>query len=506
MNKQNRTKSFMWNSLSTGIYQLVVMMLGFITPKIMLQIYGSEINGLVSSINQFISYFNLVEAGLAGVAVHALYKPLADNDYDEINSIVSATNKFYIQSGCIFLLLLLGLSIIYPLFVKLQYLSSVTIGMLVLVLGSKGLLEFFTLAKYRALLTADQKTYVISNASIIYVILNMIIILVLALKKVNIVLVYFIAIVALFARTFILIVYCKKNYKYLNYKVEFKKNALRQRWDACFFQISGSIMVGAPTILATIFTNLKMVSIYSIYNMVMTGINGVLSIFISGLSASFGDIIARKEIEILQKAYKEFEYIYLSLLVIVYSTPVIMIVPFVKLYTSNVCDINYERPLIGFLFVLESLLYNIKTPQGILIIAAGLYRETRSRYILQSSILIIFGVLLSPKYGLIGILISSCLANLYRCVDVLFFVPKYITRLSIKSSLLNWIRVIIMMIIIVVPIHLLNIKITNVLSWIINSIVIVIYGIIIVSIFSVLFNKKELKGLVNRIKLMIGGI
>ena len=70
----------------------------------MLKYYGSEINGLVSSINQFIVYFNLVEAGLSGAAIYALYKPLAENNHKAINSIVSAARNF-IRNQAIFLYL-----------------------------------------------------------------------------------------------------------------------------------------------------------------------------------------------------------------------------------------------------------------------------------------------------------------------------------------------------------------------------------------------------------------
>ena len=72
----SRTKKFLYNSISTGFFQIVLMISGLITPRIMLKYYGSEINGLISSINQFIVYFNLVEAGLSGAAIYALYKPL----------------------------------------------------------------------------------------------------------------------------------------------------------------------------------------------------------------------------------------------------------------------------------------------------------------------------------------------------------------------------------------------------------------------------------------------
>ena len=193
----SRTKKFMYNTVTTALYQIILMIVGFITPKVFLNAYGSEINGLVTSINQFITYFNLVEAGLAGAAVYALYKPLAEQNYPKINAIVSAAKKFYLKAGYIFLGLIFAMALIYPIFVKTGLLSSFEVGLLVLVLGANGVIEFFTLSKYRVLLTASQKTYIISLSSIIYVILNTIIIVILANLGVNIVIVKAVAILAI---------------------------------------------------------------------------------------------------------------------------------------------------------------------------------------------------------------------------------------------------------------------------------------------------------------------
>ena len=152
------------------------MLVGFVLPKVMLKYYGSEINGLVSSITQFMTYFSLVEAGLASAAVYALYKPLAEKNQEKINEIVSLTKKFYLKSGTIFLVLLILLALSYPFVVDTTIFSKLEIFLLVLVIGASTVIDFFTLSKYRVLLTADQKVYVISLASIIYYIVNTIII------------------------------------------------------------------------------------------------------------------------------------------------------------------------------------------------------------------------------------------------------------------------------------------------------------------------------------------
>ena len=100
-----RTEKFFWNSFSSAVLQIVTMITGMITPRVMLTVYGSDINGLITSIGQFISYFSLVEAGLAAATIYALYAPLANDDHDKINSIVTASKQFYIQSVFIFVAL-----------------------------------------------------------------------------------------------------------------------------------------------------------------------------------------------------------------------------------------------------------------------------------------------------------------------------------------------------------------------------------------------------------------
>ena len=497
----SRTKKFMYNTLTTALYQIVVMIVGFITPKVFLSAYGSEINGLVTSINQFITYFNLVEAGLAGAAVYALYKPLAEQNYSKINGIVSAAKKFYLKAGYIFVGLIIAMALIYPIFVKTSVLSTFEVGLLVLVLGANGVIEFFTLSKYRVLLTASQKTYVISLSSIIYVILNTIIIVVLAQFKVNIVILKAVAILAILVRSVILMTYVKRKYKYISYKEKPDYQSMNKRWDALFLQVLTAIQNGAAVVITTIFTNLATVSVYSIYTMVIHGINGVLQIFTTGLSASFGDVIARKEGNTLKKSYREFEFSYYAVITVVYAVSMVMLLPFVKIYTKGITDTNYILPLISFLMVLNGLLYNIKTPQGMLVISAGLYKETRIQTIIQALIIVILGIILTPIFGLAGVLIASCISNLYRDIDLIFYIPKNVTKIPVIETLKRIGILVLNTIIIVVPcLLLLNIEADSYLQWAFYALGVTLYAIIIVVISAVLFDRKQFKSVLLRIK------
>lgn len=500
----SRTRSFFYNSITTAFFQVILMIAGFITPRVMLKFYGSEINGLVSSINQFIVYFNLVEAGLSGAAIYALYKPLSDNDHMGINEIVAAARKFYTQSGYIFISLTIGLAVIYPVLVKSDLATPTSIGLLVLILGTNGALEFFTLAKYRVLLSADQRTYVVSIASIVHIIVNTIIVVVLASQKVDIVFLRFVALLSIFLRSIILMIYVKLKYKFIDYKVTPNFQALNKRWDALYLQILGAVQTGAPIVILTlVLKDLKVVSVYTIFNMVVSGLNGVLSIFTSGISASFGDVIVRGEVKILQKAYEEFEVFYYGLIAVVYSTAFVVLMPFIRIYTSGVSDINYDLPLVGFLFVFNALLYTIKTPQGMLVISAGLFKETRMQTTIQAAIALIIGIILTPVLGLTGVLISSILSNIYRDIDLLFFIPKSVTKLPIRKTAFRIFRLFSCIVITWMPFFFIRIKTVSYMTWTASAMIVSIYAFIVVVIVCFIYERDNFMNLIKRLRGMI---
>lgn len=418
-----------------ALQQIVAMLVTFFIPRILLSVYGSEINGLVVSITQFISYFLLVEAGISGASVYALYKPLADNDIPRINAILSAARHFYLQSGYIFLALVFVLAVAYPFFAKTVELPAWQVALIVFAIGGKGTMDFFSLSKYRVLLTASQRSYVISAAQIVFWILTAVIVWLLARYQVQIVWLQCCLVLPIFVRSFLLQQYTKRRFVYVDYQVEPDKSSIKDRWNVLYLQLLGSAQSAIPVIWATVFTSLKEVSVFAIYNMVMSGITNVLSIFVSGLAASFGDVIAKGERKILQKSNQEFEQAYYMLITVVHMVALVLLLSFVALYTKGIHDVNYILPGLGFLFVLNGFLNNLKTPQGMLVISAGMYRQTRWQSTVQGLIIVICGAIGGYLWGLYGIVGGLVLSNLYRDIDLLFFVPKHITKLSYKRTL-----------------------------------------------------------------------
>ena len=73
------------------ISEAVSLVCGLILPEMILSSFGSAYNGMTQSISQFISYISLMKAGIGGATAVALYKPLAENDTQEISEILVST-------------------------------------------------------------------------------------------------------------------------------------------------------------------------------------------------------------------------------------------------------------------------------------------------------------------------------------------------------------------------------------------------------------------------------
>lgn len=497
-----RLQKFIKNILLSIVNQVTLILSGFITVKVILDNYGSEINGFINSVNQFLVYFKLVEGGLAAAVVYALYKPLAEKDILERNRILTAAKTLYIQSGHFFLGLLILLATIYPLFISLSNKTYGQMFFLILIIGFSGILEFYTLAKYRVLLTADQKNYVISFASTVYLIFYTLTICILAYYNIAFEIMWFFASLTILFRTLILMIYTKYRYKKLSYN-EKKPNydSLSQKWASLYNQILGAIQLGAPILLLTIFTqDFTLISIYVVYNLVINGINGVLGIFKSGIYSGFGDLLQQKKYDVFKKAFNEFEFAYQSIIIILFTSTFLLLNPFISIYTMG-NEVNYISESLALLFVINAILYNIKVPQGMLIYSAGKFKETKKQVTIQALIIILLGLVLTPIYDIEGVLVASIFSNLYRVIDMGIYVPKHISKLSIAKTFFNYFKTISTIAIgVFILKNLIYVNSVSYIEWMIDGIVVVILSTLGVIINIILFDKKYFWGLVSRFK------
>ena len=81
-----RSKLLKLNTITSLAYQIIAIICGFILPRQILNAFGSDVNGLVNSITQFLQFIGFLELGVGAVVESSLYKPLADHDNKTIIS------------------------------------------------------------------------------------------------------------------------------------------------------------------------------------------------------------------------------------------------------------------------------------------------------------------------------------------------------------------------------------------------------------------------------------
>ena len=91
----NRINKLRKNTITSIIYQITLIVSGFILPSIIIGTFGSETNGLVNSIKQFLQMIAFLEMGVGAVVQSALYKPLVDRDERKISEIVVSGSNFF---------------------------------------------------------------------------------------------------------------------------------------------------------------------------------------------------------------------------------------------------------------------------------------------------------------------------------------------------------------------------------------------------------------------------
>ena len=490
------------NAMASAIYQIINAICGIIIPRFLLVAYGSSLNGLVSSITQFLASISVVEAGLGLAAQQSMYEPLAKNDNDRVSRIVSATRISYNNTGLLFTSITVVLAFIYPCVTETTSLSYIETVLLVFVLSANYVLSYFIISKYQALFQADQKVYVISLSKAVARIISAIIIVILASSKVNIVLMRSIALLSLFVQSLIIVIYAKKNYSHIDYYAAPDRSALKQRWDALYLQILGSVTVSAPAMILTFVSTLSQVSVYSIYNMVFSALMGILGVFINGINASFGSLIQSETSKKIQETYAEFENLYYVVISIIYLTTLLMIGSFVSIYTSGITDTNYLLPGIGILFTVNAMAYNIKTPQGMMVQAAGLFRKTRTQNTIQALILVLGGLLFGYLWGIYGILVASILSNTYRCIDLAIFIPREVTHDSPNKTIRRIIIFCFTIFISYLPgkFFISMIQINNYYMWLIVAFGCFIYSSAVILIVDYIFERPNFIASIYRIK------
>ena len=250
------------------LHQILTAVSGLIVARIILQSFGSENNGLMQSVTQILGYAVLLEGGIGGVMRAALYKPLAENDPERITDIFLGGKRFFQKISLIFIIFVVLLACFIKPAINTDF-DWLYVFVMVLILGANTYFGYYAAISHKLLLMADQKLYVIQLVQIISTGINLVLCVIAIYFGSGVHFVKLLNAATAMLGSIYFCWYVRKHYTIIP-KSQKSVYKLPQQGDGVIHHLAYFVHRNTDVVLLSIFSNLESVSVYSVYNMVIS--------------------------------------------------------------------------------------------------------------------------------------------------------------------------------------------------------------------------------------------
>lgn len=496
---QRNKRSFL-NAIAATLLTLFNGLFGMILVKFVLTYFGSDFNGLNSTASQIVIILLLLEGGFTIATNVALFKPYAQNDCESVNGIISATKIIFRKIGIASLALGLVIAIIYSFVINTQ-LPRVLVFAVFFMTILPTCFNFYYATKYRILLQAEQKEYVISFITLLTTGLGYIINIVVIPLGCGMWFVRFITMVFAIINSLLIGIYVKRKFSDVDYNSPPLFKAIKGTRDVFAQKLTGVFYAISPIVCITLTTGGTMLaSVYAVYNSVFALLKGVLYAFIDAPRLGLGDLAAQGDKKKLWDIYDQYETTIGVALFAFLATAGAMIMPFIKIYTNGIKDVDYIQPYFALILVFICYFEILHIPSGHLMNMTGNFKKSKYFQIIATIILLIgFILTFIFKWSIIGILLAVLVTAISLCI----LEVSYIHKFYFTKRLAHFVKINMVFFLVGIALVVLELKImpqaSNYISFFIISAFIFIINLLVAGLISLTINKDCTKKMLNRL-------
>ncbi len=421
-----RKKRLFYNTATSLVSQIVAVISGLILPGLILRHYGSETNGLIQSITQFLAVISFLDMGVGRVIETSLYEPLTYHDNRKVSEIITSAARFFRRLGCILAVYVVVLSVVYPLVIQ-QSFDFWFAFYLIIILSVNSFIDYFFIQTDSRLLNADQRQYVLNTVRIISQIGTVVISTIMIRLNCSVhAMKLTLAAVCLWRPVFLRL-YVRKHYC-INRKIKYEGEPIRDKWYGLAQHIEYIILINTDHVILTLCSTLQNVSVYSVYHMILAGIGKIVDAIKNGFLSLLGELWTRKEEEELRKTFVWFEWITHTLTVFLFGCASVLIIPFILVYTEDVTDADYIQPLFSAILTAAGAVNCFRSPYNMMILASGHYKETQNCYVITAALNLGISILAVWQFGLVGVAAGTLIALGYQMIWMAKYTEKYLVQ------------------------------------------------------------------------------
>lgn len=488
-----RTSNSIKNTIITFIACLCNTILGAVSLTLFIRILDVEyigINGLFSNV---LSMLSIAELGIGNAIIVNLYKPVYENDKEKIKSLM----HFYKKAYNIIAVIMFSVGILIIPFLK-YIIKDATVPVnlvIVYILHLTTVVSPYLFAYKRAILTANQKSYVMKLIEIVYLfICSFFQILILYVTR-NYYLYLIVKIICQIIKNIIISIIVNKKYQFVkdkNYQKldkQTEKDILSKVGALSLHKVSNFVVNGTDNIIISTFLGLTPVGLYSNYNMVIKNVKEIFYQIITSITASVGNLLVEGNKDKLFKTYKKIRFFntWLSL----FSSICLLVImqDFICLWIGKKYLLS---PIVLIVLVLNYYQSLLQRNYKLFKDAAGIWKEDKYVPIIVAILNIILSIVLLKLYGLVGVFMGTIASSL---VYWIYSFPKLIYKGLFNKSYKSYILEILSYIFLLTSLSFITYKVTSL--FIIKNILLKVIVDIIVCCFApnvillILFHRTE---------------
>lgn len=390
------------------INNILMIILPFIGRTILIRQLGTEYVGLGSLFSSILQVLSLSDLGFGTAIGYLLYKPLADNNREKVNSILAFFRKVYRIVGFVILALSVCLLPFLDKLIAGDVPPDINIYILFLIYVANTVISYFFFAYKKILLSANQRYDVeIGIASAILIIQYCVQILVLLLFSNYYIYVLVIPFMTLIGN-FVSLYFVNKLFPGYTCKGTLShgeiKDVMKNTGGAFCSKIGSTVYLSADNVVISAFLGLTVLGIYNNYYYVISSLIALFAVVHNSIRPAIGNILVTENIEKTWNIYKKTNYLYMMSVIECCTCCFVLFQDFERIWAGQKNMLGID---IVFLLVICFFCGRLSCISEVFLEAAGILWQGKFIPLIAAIVNLVVNIILVQIIGLKGVVISS---------------------------------------------------------------------------------------------------
>lgn len=397
------------NSICVIANKVILLLFSFAFRTLLIKNLGNVILGLDGIFGSILSVLNVADMGISSAIMFSLYKPLAENDQIKIAAVMNFFRKTYICVGTFIAIVGLCLIPALPFLIKIP--EGTNNVELLYVLTLAGTVISYFLSSRRIIFEADQKNYKLIMIDTVISICLQISQILLIIFFPNYIAILVLRIVFQILSNIGINWYAKRKYPTLKIN---KKEKLTKVDKKLLFGNTGAVMVhkiggvmvtGMDSIIIGAFVSVVAAAIYSNYMLIIGNITLIVSMAISAITPSVGNL--KEETNDINYQYNIFKMVHFASFWVVGMTAICLLC-LLKPFIFAWLGVEYVYPIwVELVLVANYFISTMRFGIGTFCTAGGYFKQTAFKPILEGVINLVVSIVSVKYIGILGIFLGT---------------------------------------------------------------------------------------------------